>query len=35
MKVITSLRDLAWTIGVPLDRLRKIADAPEIGRAHV
>ncbi len=28
MKVITSLRDLAWTIGVPLDRLRKIADAP-------
>ena len=28
MKVIRSVRDLAWTLGVPIDRLRKIADNP-------
>jgi hypothetical protein len=28
MKVIHSVRDLAWTLGVPIDRLRKIADTP-------
>lgn len=28
MKVMQSVRDLAWTLGVPIDRLRKIADTP-------
>lgn len=28
MKIICSERDLAWTLGVPLERLRKIADNP-------
>jgi RNA-directed DNA polymerase len=28
MKVIHSVRDLAWTLGIPIGRLRKIADAP-------
>lgn len=28
MKIIRSERDLAWTLGVPLDRLRMIADHP-------
>lgn len=28
MKIILSVRGLAWTLGVPLDRLRKIADSP-------
>jgi RNA-directed DNA polymerase len=28
MKIIRSTRDLAWTLGIPIDRLRKIADSP-------
>ena len=28
MKVIHSVRDLAWTLGIPIDRLRRIADTP-------
>lgn len=28
MKVIKSVRDFAWTLGIPIDRLRKIADTP-------
>jgi RNA-directed DNA polymerase len=28
MKVIHSVRDLAWTLGIPIGRLRKIADTP-------
>jgi hypothetical protein len=28
MKIIQSVRDLAWTLGIPVDRLRKIADNP-------
>jgi RNA-directed DNA polymerase len=28
MRVIRSERDLAWTLGIPIERLRKIADTP-------
>ncbi len=28
MKIIQSERDLAWTLGIPIERLRKIADTP-------